>query len=153
MKHPKISCQYYKIDNLLLSSRCRLNYMKMCSCLHAHYTETLKNSWEVCEKKAYGEKHSFIDLTYVVGAHWNCLRQFHCVPTTHVTEIIQGNLFWNTYLSRIMFISFASLKHLNLQISIKILVTIWQIVYIYVTAISLNLFSELFFAKLVLAWL
>ena len=21
----------------------------------------------------YGEKHSFIEWTYVVGAHWNCL--------------------------------------------------------------------------------
>ena len=43
----------------------------------------------------YGEKHSFIEWTYVVGAHWNCLidigiasmRQFQWVPTTCVTEI------------------------------------------------------------------
>ena len=24
-------------------------------------------------KKAYGENYSFIELAYVVGAHWNCL--------------------------------------------------------------------------------
>ena len=35
----------------------------------------------------------------------------------------------------------SSFKHLNLPISIKILVTIWQIVYIYMTAISPNLIS------------
>ena len=38
-----------------------------------------------------------------------------------------------------MSISFAFLKHLNLAISIKIHVTIWQTVYIYMTAISTNL--------------
>ena len=45
-------------------------------------------------------KTSFIEKTYVVGTHWNCLieaipictysicsmRQFHCVPTRYVTE-------------------------------------------------------------------
>ena len=39
-------------------------------------------------------------------------------------------------------------KHLKLPISIKIPVTIWQIVYIYMTAISVNYA----FAKLVVAW-
>ena len=47
----------------------------------------------------------------------------------------------------IMSISFAFLKHLNLPIKIKI--TIWQIVYIYMTAIFMNYT----FAKLVLVWL
>ena len=56
-------------------------------------------------KKVYGEKHSCIEL-----------RQSQCVPTTY-----------ETYLSRILSISFASLKHLNLPISIKMPVTIWQI--------------------------
>ena len=31
----------------------------------------------------YGEKHSFTELTYVVGAS---MRQFQCVQTTYVTE-------------------------------------------------------------------
>ena len=35
----------------------------------------------------------------------------------------------------------SSFKHLNLPISIKIPVTIWQIVYIYMTAVSPNLIS------------
>ena len=36
---------------------------------------------------------------------------------------------------------FSSFKHLKLSISIKIPVSIWQIVYIYMTAISPNLIS------------
>ena len=37
----------------------------------------------------YGEKHSFIEWTYVVGAHWNAsMRQFQCVRTTYGTEIM-----------------------------------------------------------------
>ena len=33
-------------------------------------------------KKAYGE-NSFIEKTYVVGTHWNCLIEaIQCVPTT-----------------------------------------------------------------------
>ena len=47
----------------------------------------------------YGEKHPFIEWTYVVGTHWNYLihigiasmRQFQCVPTTYVTEIKETN--------------------------------------------------------------
>ena len=31
-----------KISSLLLSSRCMANYMKTCSFLHAHFTETMK---------------------------------------------------------------------------------------------------------------
>ena len=42
----------------------------------------------------------------------------------------------------------SSFKHLKLPICIKIPVTVWQIVYIYITAIS----HELCFAKLVVAW-
>ena len=54
------------------------------------------------------------------------MRHFQCVPTTYVTEIkpiLKYTL--NKY-------------HLKLPISIKIPVTIWQIVYIYMTAISPN---------------
>ena len=34
-------------------------------------------------KKVYGEKHSFIEFTYVVDA----IRQFQCIPITYVTGI------------------------------------------------------------------
>ena len=45
-------------------------------------------------------------------------------------------------------------KHLNLPISIKIPVTIWQIVYIYMTAISPKFDFKIYaFAKLVVVWL
>ena len=40
------------------------------------------------------KKNSLIELAYAIGAHWNYLnegitlmRQFQCLPTTHVTEI------------------------------------------------------------------
>ena len=33
-------------------------------------------------------KHSFIEWTYVVGAHWNCLYDaIQCEPATYVTDI------------------------------------------------------------------
>ena len=60
---------------LSLLSRCTPNYTITCLFLHAHYTETLKSSLEICEKKVNGEKHSFLELTYVVGAQWNCLNE------------------------------------------------------------------------------
>ena len=63
-----------------MSSRCMTNYMKSCSFLHAHFFE-LKKVVEKLFKKAYG-KNSFIEKTYVVGTHWNCLY----VPTTYVTD-------------------------------------------------------------------
>ena len=43
----------------------------------------------------------------------------------------------------------SSFKHLKMQISIKIPVTIWQIAYIYMTAISPNLVS---LTMLLLTW-
>ena len=75
------------------------------------------------------------------------MRQFQSVPTTYVTEIKETYL--ELYISRIMFISFAPLKHLNLSIKIKIPVTIWQIVYIYMRAFSPNLIS---LNMLLLSW-
>ena len=45
----------------------------------------------------------------------------------------------------------SSFKHLKLPISIEITVTIWQIVYIYMTAISPNDFMNYAFAKPVVA--
>ena len=49
------------------------NYAKTCSFLHAHYTETLKVVEKFVKNLFYGEKHLFIEWTYDVGAHWNCL--------------------------------------------------------------------------------
>ena len=69
------------------------------------------------------------------------MRQFQCVPTTHVTEILK-------YTPNKQYVHWLSIfKHIKLPISIKMPVTIWQTVYIYMTAISPNLI----FAKLVVA--
>ena len=39
---------------------------------------------EVCEKTVYGEKQSFIEWTYVVDAHWNCLYEMFPLRTQNV---------------------------------------------------------------------
>ena len=62
------------------------------------------------------------------------MRQFQCVPTTYVTEIKET--YFEIYTKQATCQSAFSFKHLNLPISIKIPVTIWQTVYIYMTAIS-----------------
>ena len=63
------------------------------------------------------------------------MRQFQCVPTTHVTEIKET--YFEIYTKQVL----SSFKHLKMPISIKIPVTISQIVSIYITAISPNLIS------------
>ena len=84
-----ISCQKHKIGCLLLSSRYITNYMKTCSFLHAHLTETIKvvENWF----KKLMVLNSLIEKTYVVG------RQFRCVPTTYVTENKENYLEIYTY--------------------------------------------------------
>ena len=60
------------------------------------------------------------------------MRQFQCVPTkatTYATEI-RKTIFKFTLTASIMYIAFASHKHLKLPISIKILVTIPKIVHL-----------------------
>ena len=42
MERLKNSCQKHKIGGLLLSAKCLTNYMKTCSFLHAHFTDTMK---------------------------------------------------------------------------------------------------------------
>ena len=76
-------------------------------------------------------KNSFVEKTYVAS-----MRHFQCVPTTYVTE-----LFGNLHFPSIMSIVFTSFKHPKLPISIKIPVTLLQIVYICMIAISPNLSS------------
>ena len=75
----------------------------------------------------YGEKHSFIESTYAVGVHWNCLtnasmRQFQCVPTTYVTEI--KKTYFEIYTKQVACKLAFLFKHLKMPISIKIPVTI-----------------------------
>ena len=46
--------------------------------VHFYMLITLKHTKIVekfVKKKVDGEKYSFIELTYVVGAHWNCLNE------------------------------------------------------------------------------
>ena len=53
----------------------------------------------ICLKKLM-VKNSFIEKTYVVGTHWNCLKETipmytynicYCIPTTYVTENKEEN--------------------------------------------------------------
>ena len=75
-------------------------------------------------------KNSFIEKTYAVGTHW---RQLQCLPTTYGTENKEENYLKFTF-SKYMTIVLTSL----FPISIKIPVTLLQIVYICMTAISPN---------------
>ena len=75
-------------------------------------------------------ENSFIERHNVVGTHWNCIMYLQ-----HVTK--NGNL----HLPSIMCIVFVSFKHPKLPISTKIPVTLQQIVYICMTAVSPNLSS------------
>ena len=54
MKCLKISWQKHKIGSLVLSFRYKTNYIKTCSYLHAHFSETMK-AVENLLRKAYGE--------------------------------------------------------------------------------------------------
>ena len=81
----------------------------------------------------YGEKHSFIEWTYVVV-------DIGIAPTTYVTEIKEHILKYTLNKNHVHWLS--SFKHLNQPISIKIPFTIWQIVYIYMAAILTD-FTEL----------
>ena len=63
------------------------------------------------------------------------MRQLQCVPTTYVIEI--KTTYFEIYTKQ----ASSSFKHLKLPINIKTPVTIWQTVYIYMTAISPNLIS------------
>ena len=87
-------------------------------------------------------KNSFIEKTYVVGTHWNCL--IEAIPFVYMQHMLlkirKKTILEFTFLS-IMFIVFISFKHPKLPISIKIPVTLLQIVYICMTAISPNLSS------------
>ena len=117
------------------------NYMKTCSFLHAHFTETIKVV-ENLVKKVYGEKH--IEKTYVVDN----LYQQHKSPK-------KKKKYFGVYTYRVSCpLSLTHFKHLKLPITMKIPVILPQIVYIYMTAVFPNLVLQTtFFANLVVAWL
>ena len=143
------SCQWYKIGYQLLSSRCMPNYTKTCSFLHAHYTETQKVVEKFVKNLFNGEKHSFNEWTYVVGAHWNCL--YEAISNgyqQHMLLKLRKPILKYT-LSKYHVHWLSSFKHLKQPISIKIPVNIWQILYIYMTAISPNFIS---WTVLLLSW-
>ena len=75
-------------------------------------------------------KNSFIEKTYVVDVHYNCLN----VYLQHMLLKIRKKTIWKFTFS----IVFTSFKHPKLPISIKIPITLLQIVYICMTAISKN---------------
>ena len=66
------------------------------------------------------------------------MRQFQCVPTTYVTENKEN---WKFTLTKYHVHCLCVFKHPKLTISIEIPVTLRQIVYICMTAISPNLSS------------
>ena len=123
-----------------MSARCMPNFMKTCSFLYVHFAETynyLMSYWKSC----FGETLSFIEkiccrctLELPQWGNYNLYQQ-------HMLWNIRKTI-WNLHLSRIMSIVFASFKHIKLPIRIKISATMLQIVYIYMTAISLNLISR-----------
>ena len=61
------------------------NYIKTCSFLHPHHNiESEKVVEKFVKNLFYGEKHSFIEWTYFVGLHWNCL--FEAIPMCVVEQ-------------------------------------------------------------------
>ena len=137
MKHFKMRCQMHKIGSLLLSSRCMTKYMKTCSFLLWWFYWINQSGWEFKKKKKHLVKNSFIEKTYVVGTHWNCLVEAIPMWIYNICYWKQGKLFGNL-LPSIMSIDSASFKQPKLPISIKIPVTLLQLVYICITAISPN---------------
>ena len=85
--------------------------------------------------KAHGEK-IIIKKTYAVGAHWNCLIEAIPMCTTTCVTANRKKTIWK--FPSISSIVFTSFKHPKLPISIKIPVTLLQIVYVCMTAISPN---------------
>ena len=109
------------------------NYTKTCSFIHSNYAEILKVAEKFVKNLFYGEKHLFIEWTHVVGAHWNYLYEAIPMCTNNMLLKLRKPIVKYT-LNKYLVNWLSSFKHLNLPISIKIHATIWQIVYIYTTA-------------------
>ena len=89
------------------------------------------------------KKYSFIEWTYVEGAHWDCL--YEAIPLCTNT-IRKPNLKYTLNKYHVHWLS--SFNHLKLSISIEIPVTI----YLHDSYITKLDFLNYAFAKLVLAW-
>ena len=99
-------------------------------------------------KKAYGEK--LIYWKKIVGTHWNCLMEAIPMCIYNICYWKEGRkLFGNLHFPSIMSIVFTCFKHPKLPTSIKIPVTLLQIVYICMAAISPNLIA---WTMLLLSW-
>ena len=72
----KLSILQNWLSIILIQVHAKLHENLFISTCSLHWN--IKSSWEVCENLSYGEKHSFIEWTYVVGAHWNCL--YEAIP-------------------------------------------------------------------------
>ena len=77
---------------------------------------------------------------YDVFTCWNCLMQFQHVPTAYMTEKISIRLLKLTLIKYNPH-CICPFQHVKLQINVKLPVTIWKIVYIYVTVLASNLIS------------
>ena len=93
----------------------------------------------------YGEKHSFIEWTYAVGA------QFQCVPTTYVTEIkeIYFEIYTKQVSCQLAFLFYTS------QTANQYLNTchyMANFLYLHDSYITKFDFMNYAFAKLVVAW-
>ena len=113
-----------------------------------------ESGWEFVLKKLV-VKNSFIEKTYVVGTHWNCLKEAIPMCTYNICYWKQGRkLFGNLHFPSIMSIVFASFKHPKLPIIIKNSCHSTAIVDICMTAISRNSSSwTALFAYLLVGWL
>ena len=54
-------------------------------------TQKHKETVEKFVKKGYGDKHSFIELTFVAGAHWNCLNEAIPMCTNNIIMLLTFN--------------------------------------------------------------
>ena len=92
MKLLKISCQKHKIGSLLLSPRCITNYMKTCSFLHAHFTESMKKVENLFIEKLMVKNLLLKRIMLQVHIGIASMMQFQCVPTTYDTEHMENSL-------------------------------------------------------------
>ena len=85
MKHRKINSNNIKLAIYYCYPGAHQTAQKI---VNYYMLNTLKKEKKIVEKfvkKVYvGEKHSFIELTYVVGAHWNCLNEAISMCTNNI---------------------------------------------------------------------
>ena len=110
MKHIKISCQKHKIGNLYCHPGACQTTWKL---VQFYMLISLKQKkWLKIYLKKLMMKNSFIELSYVVGAHWNCLNEAIPMCTNIICYWNLGNLF-EIYIYQESCPS--SLRHLNIS--------------------------------------